>query len=223
MAGGAAFVVQCYGDSLTAGYTDGGRSFHPYKIALAHALEAQGLRVDVRATGLSGWTARDLVGAADKESIELQGFANYTGPRNGLRYLLASEPASLCIILAGTNDLSCYYAPDAIAASIWSLHTMAHERGVRTVAIAVPEASYHHGNLTAAAERDAINALLRERCEGGLCTYFPFPMGWSEGSAHWDDGLHLSPAGYDALGCALAPTVLSALAAPALPTSGPAP
>lgn len=144
---------------------------------------------------------------------------------HGFHFLLKTQPCDVAVLLAGTNDLgqpptdSRLPREDEIAQHVWGLHAFAHARSIRTVAVAVPPSHYQAAVPAAAALRAQVNAALRAKCDAataaapGLCTYVPFPFAWSAGSPLWEaDGLHLTAAGYDALGDALAPFVRQALA-----------
>ena len=133
--------------------------------------------------------------------------------------LRTAKTADLAIILAGTNDLG--HPPrdpagardEEIAEDIWGLHQLAHARSVRTVAVSVPGSRYQSLVAPAAALATRVNANLEARCvaSGGLCTFVPFPVPYKEGSLWEEYGLHLSPAGYDTVGIALAAAVKSLL------------
>ena len=58
-------TIQCYGDSFTIGWPQS----HPYSITLLRELIALGMFVNVRSTGLPGWTAERLVRDADRTQI----------------------------------------------------------------------------------------------------------------------------------------------------------
>ena len=146
---------------------------------------------------------------------------------HGFNFLLRTQPCDVAVLLAGTNDLGQTVTDHsqpreaAIAQQVWGLHELAHARSVRTVAVAVPPSYFQAVVPAAAALRAKVNDALRAKCEAAnaasgstsaRCTYVPFPLEWSTGSPLWeDDGLHLTAAGYDALGDALAPVVLQIL------------
>ena len=58
--------VLCYGDSLTAGWYNGGRSFEPY----ARHLNIAG--VSAVEVGLSGWCASEMVSSHDEPMLGIQ-------------------------------------------------------------------------------------------------------------------------------------------------------
>jgi lysophospholipase L1-like esterase len=119
------FSLQCYGDSLTAGYKST-QPFHPYALALGAALKgAAGF--DIRHKGLPGWTAKELL--EEKDSSD------------GLEFLLKETPAEIAIILAGTNDLGGSNDENKIVEDIWGLHQIAHTLKAKTIAISVKSVS----------------------------------------------------------------------------------
>ena len=104
---GRALNILCYGDSLTAGFTEGGAQFEPYAPHLQAALRACSPPVEakVRHAGLSGWTAANLAQRADAEHLS----DGMGPPAAGLRFLLVraaaqlKRPIELAVIMAGTN------------------------------------------------------------------------------------------------------------------------
>jgi len=143
---------------------------------------------------------------------------------HGFHTLLTKQPCEVAVLLAGTNDLGqpprhpSLPRDEEIARNVWGLHELAHVRSIHTIAVAVPPSHYQAAVPAAATLRAKVNDILRTKCDAeatsrGLCTYVPFPFDWSKDSPLWEsDGLHLTVEGYDALGDALAPFVLGALA-----------
>ena len=60
--------VLCYGDSLTAGWYNGGRSFEPY----ARHLNLNIAGVSAVEVGLSGWCASEMVSSHDEPMLGIQ-------------------------------------------------------------------------------------------------------------------------------------------------------
>lgn len=208
------YVVQCYGDSLTAGYVESGRRFHPYATQLSQYLtEKQGLHAEVQFTGLNGWTARELLASSKESSINTSDFPYYTGRACGLGYLMDHERCDLAVILLGTNDLAIYSA-DVAAENVWAVHRLLHSRQIRSILVSIPDSHYQHFNRSHADKRRDANLRLSELCRSEpLVTFTEFPITWSDESPLlWEpDGLHLSAAGYDELGRLLAPVVADVL------------
>lgn len=198
-------AVLCYGDSLTAGYCDGGYAFSPYAPTLEASLE--NVRVDY--CGHSGMTAGEMVSLADARDV-------------GLRAILdsarsAGAPYERVVLLAGTNDLATVpgsadptAAAEAVAGAIRSLHEIAIGRGAGTLAVGIPGSRAQLRVPFYGALADGANAALARTSPA----YAAFPVPFAEGDRHWDpDGLHMTRAGYAALGAGLAPS-LAALPPP---------
>jgi lysophospholipase L1-like esterase len=213
----ARLKVLCYGDSLTAGLANGsdGHVFNPYAVKLGETLAELGVTAEVVSDGASGFTAEELLGNADQARLDLSKFPRYPGPGKGLSHWLDSDKFDLVILLAGTNDLgNPPVDPRAVVSHIWSLHGLVHQRGIKTIAISVPDAKYHGRIKAAKKERDGIDAELRKLCDAqtNLATFFECPIKWAPDSDLWDkDGLHFSCKGSDKLGTLLATPVLQIL------------
>lgn len=195
--------ILAFGDSLTAGFCKGGQEFEPYGNKLASALDLLGMHAEVIVCGLSGRTAAYMaskLGTGDKES--------------DLHELLESYgPFTVALIMAGSNDLSCS-APDAILKNLVSLHTACQERGVASLALAIPCSWVASREGFGRDARETTNRLLAEWAGEVKVDFLDTEelVPWSRHSTHWDrDGLHLSPAGSRQLGHDLAPNVLARL------------
>lgn len=189
------FSVLAYGDSLTAGYCNAGFSFASYALAI----EAAAPNILCDHMGYSGWTAKEMVISC---TLPL---TLTCADREGYKY-------DLVIIMAGTNDLACF-DEDQIAQNLWKLHQSAHEQGVRTLAVSVPESQAQTEFELLAKVAKTVNNKLEERCsQDNLATFVKCPIPYDKASGYWEeDGLHMSFAGYEALGQALLPHVLQVL------------
>ena len=154
-------------------------------------------------------------------------------PSNGLQALLRKahggirkedeeHAISTCIIIAGTNDLACSSSPDEITEAILRLHSIAHNEGVRTISVDIPESAAammrrNDGMVNTYAEvRRQVNSNLQQAPTGSMRAHVPCPVPWKppgqDGGDLWEpDGLHMSQEGYIALGSRLAPSVSAAL------------
>jgi len=211
--------IICYGDSLTAGYCDGGDHFEPYGRALANALALADVSCDVSIIGLSGRTACEMADGLDFLSMK-----DVLGCRGrGLaRALDEGHYQDLALIMAGTNDLGKNGHPESIVEHLWRLHEVCHARGVPTIALTVPPAAWSsQGRMLDArlfiAESLAIKV---EGCKGTSnadCVAIVDPgdlVPYSSTSLFWEsDGLHYSQSGSRELGMRLVPTVLACLGA----------
>lgn len=96
--------ILCYGDNLTLGFCSNGRQSKPYAAALSDALACAGLKCKVSVGGLSGHTARQMVAAVNTPTVT-DARGRFIG--RGLGCILEKDgPFDLCIIMAGTNDLT---------------------------------------------------------------------------------------------------------------------
>ena len=138
----------------------------------------------------NGWTAEDLKPMLARE--------------------LRAGPWRCAVILAGSNDVVFGAAPDVALERIRALWRMCDAAGVPVVVVANPPADLtHHGWVTkggtdfsCAAARTAAMAALGatvEQAAAGRPTVAAMPQDDAH-AAHWDDCLHFSPAGSDALG-----------------------
>ena len=176
--------VFCYGDSLTAGTSPPLDEDFPFAPVLERGLGSSYL---VRHRGLPGATAAAMLEFADDE-------------QRGLRSLLRRTEPSLCVLLAGTNDMS--YEPDGarVAASVRGLHEIAHGLGVATICVGIPPSAWQAMRPEAAELAAVVNRDLRSWCadRADVAAYVDHPIdSWSSGDARWaPDGLHFSPEGY---------------------------
>ena len=153
---------------------------------------------------------------------KIDGVQSADDPLYGLRHKLKQvkdPPISLVIILAGTNDL-CYAYQSAIedstsdiVSSIETLHRMAHEQKVATLAVGIPTSRFQQQVSMARDLRMSINDHLSrwaKTTEGASYVSFPSdsvpdPEERPEEDEFWSvDGLHLTAKGYAAMGKALA-------------------
>ena len=206
--------VFCYGDSLTAGTSPPLPELHPYGPHLERELKrlVPDLSPVVRWSGYPGWTATAM---ADQSTLD--------GP-SGLRTFLRNidvktgSPASLCIILAGTNDLAYEVDAQPIVDAILTLHRACHGEGVPTVAVGIPPSAWQRQSSDAANMAATVNTKLEEWCTSssetqGMATYVGCPISaLSVGNELWcSDGLHFSPDGFRTLGEGLAPSIAKLL------------
>mmetsp|Transcript_45692 Transcript_45692/g.83684 ORF Transcript_45692/g.83684 Transcript_45692/m.83684 type:complete len:368 (+) Transcript_45692:71-1174(+) len=132
---GKAKRILCYGDSLTAGFYNGGSSFEPYGHTLSQELRSMGDMCNVDVVGLSGKTASECVQGLNSPAI-----TDCTGRAGkGLSRKLAEEgPFDLVIIMLGTNDLGQGQAPQTILKSVSQMHAACHRMNIPTLAVAPP-------------------------------------------------------------------------------------
>jgi lysophospholipase L1-like esterase len=210
--------ILCFGDSLTAGWSKS-KSLHgspsvvftPYSKALEKAL---GKGFHTISIGFPGWTTRDLLRASQVNSSDA---TESIAERPGLAEAIKQHRPALAIIMAGTNDIFKDNDIDgnSIASRVWQLHCIAHDAGVRTIALGIPNWSnscqYHtkapYTNEQRITTRAELNKRLSKYVYGvpQRTLYVDFPFAFAGSSKNWDnDGLHLSPEGYSELGMQLA-------------------
>lgn len=197
--------ILCYGDSLTAGYCDGGRSFAPYGNALERSLTDAGTACEVSVCGLSGHTAKRM--ATELCAANARDICGRVG--RGLQRVLDEDASpDLVVIMAGTNDLGHGTPPEEIVSHVARLHAACHARDIPTVALTAPcPAKDFRDGLAAELTRWARTVPNVLAC---LDTEELVPRG--EGSPLWDkDTLHLTPEGSRTLGQRLARHVLPML------------
>ena len=206
--------VFCYGDSLTAGTSPPLPELYPYGPHLESELKRLVPHASpvVRWSGYPGWTATAM---ADQSTLD-----GPSGLRTFLRNIDAKtgSPASLCVIMAGTNDLAYEVDAQPIIDAILTLHKASHGMGVPTAAVGIPPSAWQRQSSAAANMAATVNTKLEEWCSsssetGGMATYVACPISASSvGNELWcSDGLHFSRDGFKALGEGLGPSIAKIL------------
>lgn len=209
--------IICYGDSNTAGFCNNGSHFQPYGQSLASELMDAGVPCEVAVCGLSTFSTEDMLNDRLSELVRTP-----VGPSGrGLQLMLEKDgPADLVLIMTGTNDLGLSQSLPTIIQNVAQLHSICHERGVPTIAIAPTQGS---GKKCRMLRQQLASALAKW---AGTATgvidcldvedLLPRPVGKDGASnnpaaaVHWEhDDLHLSAAGSVALGRQLAPRAAS--------------
>ena len=121
--------VLAVGDSLTAGYYNGGAAFHPYckrlEMLLQTALDdREGKRTRCEEVGRSGWTSEAIAHGPARGALEAAAAA-------GRAYTHVA-------VLAGTNDLCRRVPPEEILANLEHLWEMARQHGALVLALTIP-------------------------------------------------------------------------------------
>lgn len=195
----AASRILCYGDSLTAGYTNGGAWFTPYASALSDALGCK-----VSHCGLSGHTAKQMLAEihAARTSRDICGRSG-----SGLGWLLDhSERYDLVLLMAGTNDLGYGMPTETIVNNVCKLHAACHARGIPTIVLLPPSPHSLRWPLV-----DRLRKWARTE-PNVLAVVDPEELVPRNKHQYWDsDALHLSPTGYHALGYQIASDVQAVL------------
>jgi len=185
--------ILCFGDSLTAGYSNYGTNYHPYaehlKLALQVAFPSTSIETVVE--GMSGAQVR----------------GQYTGRLNRVCREVKGEPYDWIIILGGTNDLGWGGEVQDMFEALHKVWDMALETGANVLALTVIECAVRSDKLLK--KRDELNDLIAEHeadrlYHMDLCKAIPyFAMEEKKRDIIWDDGLHLTAEGYDMMGDAI--------------------
>jgi lysophospholipase L1-like esterase len=191
--------ILTFGASLTEGYYNSGRQFHPYSNKLETLINT--FYIDrklskealIHQFGRSGETTTQMI-------PRLRGILNDA----------KSSPYKFVCILAGTNDLGQSDTGDEIFGRLTQLYDMVLNHGDKQtilVAITIPQSFYTDTRYVA--RRGVVNQRIKDfclRCNTGsrnrailvdFETLLPYQ---TPGSVLWDDPLHMTPAGYDKLG-----------------------
>jgi len=121
-----------YGDSLTAGYYNGGTSFEPYGLQLAKALAPE-LDIEVQCCGLIGLGVEEM--AKKLTDPQIEDVRHRMG--QGISHIL-QEQGPFDLAISGTNDLAHGIQVPRIMRALQALHGTCWEAGVPTVAMTVP-------------------------------------------------------------------------------------
>ena len=204
--------IFCYGDSLTAGTVANTPILHPYGPFLEQNLKLlnPNMNVAVRWRGFPGWTAQQLAQEKDVDGVGLRDAL--------LKHKASNSDASLVVILAGTNDLGYAFQMNKdveessreISNSVISLHEIAHDEGIPTIAISIPDSGFQHQASAARQIASRTNEIIEEWClqNCDAASFVEFPFGWNKDDSRWSvDGLHLSEEGYFELAKSIAPIV----------------
>ncbi|EDO48313.1 predicted protein [Nematostella vectensis] len=183
--------ILAFGDSLTEGYYRMGFGFHPYSIKLQGLLQSlPASNYEIITSGWSGKTTTDL--------------------ETHLRKELRKKSFDIGIILAGTNDLGVKEPEEGkpLFGRIKYLHELflKHNKNTKTVALTLPETGYELSVTWVREKRKNVNEMLKAYSDESagrvvICDFAEeFPrerLCEEELNKFWDDGLHLTPQGYD--------------------------
>lgn len=190
--------ILCFGDSLTKGYYNRGKNFHPYSIKLESLLKEDNINAKVINHGVNG----------DCVALEMQ--------KRLAKDLEQLPPLGMVIILGGTNDLinlDCVRKLDLFQ-ELKNLHNLVRAKSYKSVVVTIPEAkSARLGTDTMSLieyrkELDTTNQKLRMYA---ISTKLPIidladsftrhsVQGKTNATAMWDDDIHPSREGYDRIG-----------------------
>ncbi|CAF1493899.1 unnamed protein product [Rotaria sp. Silwood1] len=189
--------ILAFGASLTEGFYSDGCLFHPYTIRLSQLLRPLFTTVDVDNAGLSG------------EAV----LSDTMLPRLKRLLSAATNKYNWVLILAGTNDtIRDQQKASRIFDGYKLLINECHKHGARVLSMTLPETMYPR-ELPFDKERQEFNRLLREELVSkdnydnnnivilDVDRLLPqHSLSSVERREIWDDGVHLTPKGYDRLG-----------------------
>jgi len=185
--------ILAFGDSLTEGWTNEGSLMHPYANRLQLLLRQVNPTVEVIESGVSG--ERVLVSMESRLASELA-----DAQSRGSKY-------DWVLLLAGVNDIGYGRPAEAVFSGLRRMYQEVGRHGARLVAMTCMENAG-----TPLSPRDPqrvhLNIHIREYCarhngpHGALLLdlekLIPYASASpEERSAMFDDGLHLTPKGYD--------------------------
>jgi lysophospholipase L1-like esterase len=195
-------VVVAFGDSLTTGYIsptqdDEWPSPVPYTRFLTRKAEAllrsekSDLRVEVLNRGVVGELTEEMARRFDRDVVWL-------GP-------------DVVVVLGGSNDLGWEMEPGAIAENLTAMYDQALAQGIRPVACTVPSVLGFDGGIEPRLRLNA--AIKRISADRAIaCVDLFSATADADGrlrGEYSNDGLHLSPAGYEAMADAIFASALS--------------
>lgn len=198
--------ILCYGDSLTAGYSEWGTNFTPY----GDTLEIKS-KLEVTSVGMSGWTTFQMVNCANKS----ENYDVVDRKADGLQLLLSSGRYDLLCLMAGTNDLGTGVPEDEIIRNLAALIkiVLSTSSNIKVALLTVPatgsELHYESVRTRRANVNQGILKLSRRYedrvflidASAALPNPGEHPKPPTEESQLWDmDLLHLSPTGSAKLG-----------------------
>jgi len=187
--------ILAFGDSLTAGYYKYGRAYHPYSKHLTYLFESANISVKINEQGESG----ELV---------------VPTMVNRLRHLLQNDASyDWIIILGGTNDLGSEVSAERIFKEglkpMYDMCLNYTPKKIKLAAMTVIEAAYASPTHKVYKDRQELNAMIRDYvanindqnqvCLVDLDQGIPYHSITTDEEREriWDDGLHLTPTGYD--------------------------
>lgn len=198
-------AILCFGDSLTAGFSQKGLPLNPFSVKLAeHLANCGAASCQVINAGICGETTKEMC----KRMRELL-----------QRY---DEKLAIVLILGGTNDLGDDdLTPGLTVANIQQMHNMVHTAGARSGVLTVPDCTEFSTDLVPQPYREEleeINELLRGFASTSEAMFLvDVASALPQDEAHaalWEaDGVHFTAKGYAELGDLLADAILPGLLA----------
>lgn len=197
--------ILCFGDSLTAGYTNCGTEFHPYSNTLDKLLleEKSENNFKVVEFGFSGEKVCPTMYNRLRETLTMKGI------ENSLTYLPFQN---IIIILGGTNDLGYNKSTENICKHLKLMYDYCLDsyECQLLVCITIPDINFSDQSKNMKEKRNAVNEFIANYClESDRILFYDFcsstmRMSHNEREKYYDkDGLHFSTDGYEYLGAEL--------------------
>ncbi|KAH8676489.1 SGNH hydrolase-type esterase domain-containing protein [Tricladium varicosporioides] len=200
--------ILCFGDSLTEGYTQWGSIMAPYSTKMKSSLmdgwgigkDIGGWEVGVETRGVSGEGVREMRGRMQRAC---------SSPSN------TAQPPHLTIFLGGTNDLGRGRRPIDIFNDIIDVISTPLSKGSRILLLTIPECAAKNAGLNF--RRNELNKMLKHYAQEMSKDVYVFDlyekikyhdMSEEDRNEYWDDGLHLTAAGYKMMGEMVAKRVM---------------
>jgi lysophospholipase L1-like esterase len=183
------FLLAHRTDSLTEGYFNFGLKFNPYTNNLAKLLQDEfGDAFEITTAGLAGERTVDM-------KIRLRAMLEI--------FKLKGISFSICILLAGTNDIGTYGVDsETIWGNFVELYQILEDHNIAIIPVTIPQSAFHMDWYVA--KRNYLNDRIK------LWNSPKFPsvpifdleqlIPFSKESGYWDDSLHLNASGYDLMG-----------------------
>jgi len=198
--------ILCFGDSLTAGFSQYGTIYHPYAWSLQSSLESllPSTTVINDIQGLSGDMVVYPLGRFLPRMEDL-----YTNPK---------MPYNWAVVLGGTNDLGRDQKADEIFDGLLKVWDIPLQQGTKVLALTVPECGVCSPVLDK--RRDKLNnKILEYKAENyytlDLHSAIPYwSMPEEQRNEIWDDGIHFTEAGYDLMGSIISDRIIQLILEP---------
>ena len=210
--------VLAIGDSLTAGYHSLGTAYHPYGARLQALLNADGDGAAAVAAAAARTTPLPVLWEVEVAGVPAER-ADQVSRR--LWAALRRSAYDVVVVMAGTNDVAdvadvgaeeeARRAARGVTSALDGMYGAVLRSGAHLVVVNLPDVM-DFGDATYFRRREWVREWIRERAEALLrsnaqrVSYVDAQVAVPYRGAdaafvrrHWDDGIHMKPAGYDLL------------------------
>ncbi|KAK4197794.1 SGNH hydrolase-type esterase domain-containing protein [Triangularia verruculosa] len=190
--------ILCFGDSLTAGYSDLGCIYHPYHAKMGQMLAMAFPDHDITIV------ERGDIGDTVKTGF-LTRMQECLPPSKNKS---DKPPYDWVIVLGGTNDIAFAVPPQDIFKKLTEVWDVPLRRGCKVLALTVPDVMSPEGKLKTRgdADRKVLNDLIIEYHKPNLHVYDLHDalsltkMSPTDRKKYRNDHVHFTPTGYDLIG-----------------------